>query len=205
MIRVVAEEVVAGETGVALATLRVQDPESRSPPRRAVAVAGDDRLRPLADNVATEPDPRPSGEFKPDTGRLGDGRGQTTGQARRLEDDEERLRPSGECSESTETVGDACRTVRPGQATTGQVEDEQIHRAAGQQRTTDGQPFVERLRGDDDEPLETDPAGDRLDRVEGPRQVQPGHDRTLGLSLRRESVDERGPPARPVAADRDTR
>ena len=70
---IVAEEVVAAEAGVALAALRVEDPEGRPPPRRAVAVAGDQRLRPLADDVASEPDPRPPGELEAEAGRLGDG------------------------------------------------------------------------------------------------------------------------------------
>ncbi len=70
---VVAEEVVAAEAGVALATLRVEDPEGRPPPRRAVAIACDQRLRPLADDVASEPDPRPPGELEAEAGRLGDG------------------------------------------------------------------------------------------------------------------------------------
>ena len=51
------EEVVATKAGVALSTLRVEDPEGRPLPGRAVAVAGDQRLRPLADDVAPEPDP----------------------------------------------------------------------------------------------------------------------------------------------------
>jgi len=200
----VAEEVVAGETGVALTTLRVEDPESRSPPRRAVAVAGDERFGPLADDVATEPDPRPSGELETDTGRLGDGRGQTTRETRWFEDDEERLRASSECRQTTEPVGDAGRAIRSGEATTGQIEDEQVDRSTGQQRATDGQTLIQCFRRDHDEPLEADPAGDRLDRVETAREVQPGHDRALRLGLRREPQDEGRPTARSIATDRDT-
>jgi hypothetical protein len=51
------EEVVATETGVAFATVGVEDPERRPLPRLAVAIAGDERLRPLPDDVASEPDP----------------------------------------------------------------------------------------------------------------------------------------------------
>ena len=53
----VGEEVVATEAGVALTAVGVEDPEARPLPRRAVAVAGDQRLRPLADDVASEVDP----------------------------------------------------------------------------------------------------------------------------------------------------
>ena len=95
--------------------------------------------------------------------------------------------------------------VRGGQPATGQVQDEQVDRAPGQQRATDGEALVEGLRGDDHEPLEPDAAGDGLDRVEAAREVEPGHDRALGLGLRREPQDERRPAARTVAADRDAR
>ena len=199
----VDEEVVAAETGVALTSFRVQDPEGRVPPRRAVAVAGDERLRPLADDVASEPDPRSAGELETEAGRLGDGGRQAAGQARWLEHDHERLRPSGEGRQTAEPVRDPGGLVRGGQPATGQVEDEQVHRAAGQQRARDGQALVEGLRGDDHEPFEPDAPGDRLDRVEAARQVQPGHDRAGRLGLRREPEDQRGPSARAVAADRD--
>jgi len=74
------EEVVTAEAGIAFATLRVEDPEGGPPPRRAVAVAGDERLGPLAHDVASEADPRPPGELQADPGRLGDGGGKTIGE-----------------------------------------------------------------------------------------------------------------------------
>ncbi len=120
------EEVVATEAGVAFAAVGVEDPERRPPPRRAVAVAGDERLRPLSDDVAPEPDPRPPGELEADPGRLGDGGGEAAGQARRFEDDEERLRPPGERGQPAEPVGDPRRSIRGGQPAAGQVEDEEI-------------------------------------------------------------------------------
>ena len=95
--------------------------------------------------------------------------------------------------------------IRGRQPATGQVEDEQVDRAPGQQRATDGEALVERLRGDDHQPFEPDTAGDRLDRVEAARQVEPGHDRAGVLCLGGEPVDERRPAARAVAADRDAR
>ena len=57
VVEVVAEEVVAPEAGVALTAFRVEDPEGRPLPRRAIPVAGDECVGPLADDVAPEPDP----------------------------------------------------------------------------------------------------------------------------------------------------
>jgi hypothetical protein len=200
----VEEEVVTGEAGIALAPLRVEDPEGRPPPRRAVAIAGDEHFRPLPDDVVSEPDPRAPGEFEAEPGRFGDGSGEASAEAGRFEHDEKRLRAPGECRDPAEPVRDPGRTVRGGRpAATGQVEHEQIDRAPGQQRTTDGETLVQGLRGDDDEPLQPDAAGDRLDRVEAAREVEPCHDRALGLRLRGEPQDERGPAAGTVTADRD--
>ena len=58
------EEIVPAEAGVTLTAFRVEDPERRPAPRRAVPVAGDQRLGSLADDVATEPDPRAAGELQ---------------------------------------------------------------------------------------------------------------------------------------------
>ena len=74
---------------------------------------------------------------------------------------------------------------RRGQATAGQVEDEQVDRATGEQAARDRQPLVEAGRRDDHEPLEPHAAGDRLDRVEAARQVEPGDDRALAPGPRR--------------------
>ena len=201
----VDEEVVAAETGVALATLRVEDPERRPPPRRTRMVAGDHHLRPLADDVPAEPDPRPPGELETEPGRLGDGRGQPARgplQAGGLQHDEEGLRPPGKGRQPAEPISDARHPRGPGQPAARQVQDQHVHRPAGQQRTGDGQPLVEVVRGDDHEPVEPDPPGDRLDRIEAPGQVQPGDDAALGLGLRGQPMDEGGPAARAISADR---
>ena len=197
------EEVVATEAGVAFAAVGVEDPERRPLPRRAVAIAGDERLGPLPDDVASEPDPRPPGELETDAGRLGDGGREATGQARRFEHDEERLGSPGEGRQPAQPIGDPGRAIRAGQPATGQVQHEQVHRPTGEQRATDGQPLVERLGRDDHEPFQPDATGDRLDRVEAAREVEPGDDRASDLGFGGEPEDERRPAARAVAADRD--
>ena len=188
--RVVDEEVWAAEAAVALPALGVEDPELRPSPRRTEAVAGDGHLGLLADDVATEPDPRPSRELETEPGRLGDGRGETRGQAGRLEGDEERLRATGEGRQAPEPVRDL-RGGRAGIRMRRQIDDEEVHRAAGEEGARDRQALVEGVRSEDDEPVQPDAAGDRLDRVERAGEVQPGDDRTVGLGLRGEAERER--------------
>jgi len=198
----VVEEVRAAEARVALAALGVEDPELRPPPRRAKPVAGDDHLGLLADDVASEPDPAASRELQPEAGGLRDGRGETGGQPGWLEGHEQRLRPAGEGREPAEPVGDL-RGGRAGVRTRWQVDDEQVHRPAGEQRPGDREALVERVRREDDEPVEPDTAGDGLDRVEGTGEVEPGDDRAIGLGLRGEAEGERRLAAAGVAAEGD--
>ena len=94
--------------------------------------------------------------------------------------------------------------IRRGEPAAGQVQEEQVHRATGQERAGDGQTLVQRRRGDDDEPLEIDAAGDGLHRIEGAGEVQPGHHRALGLGLGGDPEGEGRPAAGAVAADGDT-
>jgi hypothetical protein len=199
------EEVVPAEAGVTFTALRVEDPERRPAPRRAVAVAGHQRLGALADDVPSEPDPCAPSELQAEPGRAGHRARQVAGQTGRLEHHEERLRAPGQGRQPVEPIGQTGRTVRGRQAAGGQVQDEQIDRAPGQQRAADGQRFVERLGSDHHQPLEPDAAGDRLDRVEAPGEVDPGHDGTGRLGLRGQPVGKRGPAARAVTTKRDAR
>ena len=186
----VVEEVRAAEALIALAALGVEDPELRPPPRRTEPVAGDGHLRLLADDVASEPDPRPAGELEAQAGRFRDGGRESGGEAGRLEGDEQRLRPTGEGREAAQPIGDL-RGGRAGVRARREVDDEQVDRSAGEQRPGDREALVERVRRQDDEPVEADAAGDGLDRVEGAGEVQPGDDRAVGLGLRGEAEGER--------------
>ena len=198
------EKVVAAEAGVALTALCVEDPELRPPARRTMPVAGDGHLRPLADDVAPEPDPRPPGHLEPDAGRLGHGGRQTGGQTRWLEGDEERFRAASEGGEAAQPVGDTGggRTaVRSGR----QVDDEEIDGPTGEQGCGDRQALIDRVGGQDDEPVEPDAAGNRLDRIEGASQIEPGDDRPVDLGFGCETEGEGCLAGARVAAERDAR
>ncbi len=197
------EEVVPAETGVAFAAVRIQDPERRPPSRRAISIAFDPSLRALADDVAPEPDPRAPGEFEPQTGRRPDRGHERTADPGRLEDHEERLGTTGERRQPTQPGGDVGRAVRGRQPATGEIQEEQVHGPAGEQGAGDGQALIERGRGDDHEPLQTDAAGDRLDRIEGAGEIQPRDHGTRCLGLGDQPERDRGPAAGPVAADGD--
>ena len=81
----IGEEVDSTEAGVALTALRVEDPERHPAPRRAVPIAGDQRLGSLADDVPPETDPRAPGELQAKPGRSGHGARQVAAEAGWLE------------------------------------------------------------------------------------------------------------------------
>jgi len=199
----VHQQGVPGKTRVPLAALGVEDPERRPAPGRPVAVVGHERFGPLPDDVASEPDPGPARQLEPDAGRFGDGRREATAQSGRIEDQQQRLGTPRERREPMQPVADPRRLVGPCQPATRQVEDEQVDRAAGEQAPRDRQALVETGRRDDDEPFEVDATGDRFDRVETARQVEPGDDRSLGLRLGDDPQAQRRPPARALSPDRD--
>ena len=198
------KEPVAAEAGVALAAVRVQDPEGRAATRWAGPAAGDHHLRSLADHVPAQPDPRPTGQLEPDAGRLADRTGEPARarHVRRLEHDEADPGPSGQRRQPAESIGESAPEdrVRAFPIACRQVDDQQVDGATGEQRAGDRQTLVRVGRGQDDEPLRLDPPGDDLDGVERGGEVQPGDDRAGGLRRRGESQRERGPPARQVAA-----
>jgi hypothetical protein len=180
--RVVAEEIRVAETAVPLATLGVEDPELRPSPRRPVPAPGDERLGPLADDIATEPDPAPPLELEAETRGFGHGGRQGRRQARWLEGDEERLRAAGETGQTAQPLGDLGRR-RAGVRARWQVEDKDVDRAAGEEHPGDRQALVEGLGGEDDQPVEANTAGRGLDRIEGPGEIEPGNDRAVRLGL----------------------
>jgi hypothetical protein len=163
---VVDQQGLPGETRVPLAALGVQDPERRPTPGWPVAVVRHERLGPLPDDVAPEPDPRPAGELEPDAGRLRDRRREAAGEPGGVEDQQQRLGSACERGQSMQSIGDPCRLVGPCHSTTGQVEDEQVDGSAGEQAPRDRQALVQAGRRDDHQPVEVDAAGDGFDRIE---------------------------------------
>ncbi len=223
--RIRPEERIPAQAGVPIAAVGVEDPELRPSPRRPEPVPGDDHLRPLADDIPSEPDPRLADELEPETGRLAEHLAEARREVGRLEDDEHRPGPAGERGESLEPLGDrwcptAGRATRTwaGTGTTGrrtsgtggrrpvrQVEEQEVDRPPLDERPRHRQAVVDRVGREDDEPIEAHPARDRLDRIEAPGKIEPGDDRTARLGLGREAEGERRLAARKIAPNGDAR
>ena len=190
------------EAGVPLTTFRVQDPELRRPCGEPVPAATDRHGRPLPDDVPPEADPRSASELQAESRGLRHGAGKPCVQARRLQDEEQRLGPTRERSQPAEPLRDAGRPGRnggvpprregPRDAAGREVHDEEIHGPAGQERARDGEALVQVRRRDDHQPIRRDAPGAGLHRIEAPGEVQPGHDQPGRLGLCRDPQRERG-------------
>ena len=206
-----AEQARRRKTGIPIATLGIDDAQVRPAPGRPEVVAVHDDLGLLADDVAPETEPGPTGQVEPQPDRFGERAGHALRQARRLEDDEERAGPTRERGQPMEAVGDPRRptTIRraPGPTLGAQVgrqiDEQQVHRPSLEERTGHGQALVQRGRGQHHQPFGLQAARHRLDRVERAREVQPRDDRAAGLGFRREPEGDGGLAAGVIAPQRD--
>jgi hypothetical protein len=197
--RLRVQEVLATEAGVTLAAVRIEDSERRPPAGWAGPVAGDDHLRSLADDVPSEANPRSTGQLEADSRGLADGSGDGLDEPWRLQDHEADPGPPGEGRQPAEAVGDARGTFEARR----EVDDEEVHGPAREQRAGDREALVGVAGREDHEPLRPDAASDGLHRIERRREVHPGHDRARGLGLGDESQGERRPAAREVTSERE--
>ena len=182
-------------------------------------VPGDHHLRPLADDVAAEADPRPTGKFKLHARGLaerlhdGDAAGPAAPARRAGSPPDARARPADAAAPRTRAAATAGPTWSAGarqrdsggrtRSDDGQIDEKDVHRPTLEQRAGDAQPFIRGLRREDHEPLQPHAAGDRLNRVERAGEVQVRDDRPAGLGLRDEAQRERGLAAGRIAVHRD--
>ena len=198
------QQALPAEAGVTHAAVRVQDLEIRPAARRPVPVAGDRDLAPASDDVPAEPDPALRAELQPEPARLLDRGRERATERHRLQQHEQRARPSGERGEPAEPVPHP--RPRDGRvASVGQVDDQQVHGPCRHQRACHRERLIEVRGHEHDEPFGPHATAHRLDGIEGSGEVQPRDDRARGLRLRGEPQGERRLARARVAAQRDRR
>jgi len=167
----------SADAGAAFAVIEVADLQLDLTTGWAEAVLGHGHGRALADDVTAEPEPADALQLQAHTGRLDQGTVERCGEIDRLEDEELDADAAGVGRQPAQErfVGD--RQARR------QVQDEQIHRAARDERTGKTQPLPRLSRSKHDEPAQVHATSRRLERVEGPAAVQPGHDAAGCLRL----------------------
>jgi hypothetical protein len=197
--RALSQKLGPGQAGIAQAALRVQDPQLRGPTRRPEPVPRHEDLRPLADHVTPQPDPRPPAQLQSQRGDLGEGTGQGGGKARRLQDDQLNACSPGQRSQPAESL---CQSGRDSSSIQGpglQVQQQQVHGSILEEHRRHRQRFLERARRQDDQPVQLDAPSHGLDRIQASGQVQvcrdPSGSLGLGHGLEREGRLAAGPVA----------
>jgi hypothetical protein len=196
--RGLGQEQLQAETRIPIPAVGIEDPERRPAAGRAGPAAGDDDIGGLPDHVPAEADPRSAGELEADPRPRPDRGGHRAREPGRLEDEQGDPGPPGEGGEPAEPIGEPGRAIRADR----QVQDEEVHGAAGQERPRDRKALLAVGRGEHHEPVRLDTTSHRLDRIEGPGEIQPGHDRAARLGLGGEPEGERRPPAREISPER---
>lgn len=177
-------------------------------------VPGDHHLRALADDIATQADPRPASQLQPEPHRFADRARDALRQTRRFQHDQQAAGSPCKRREPVQPIGDAGGASATVHAlwsdvvlaeTCWQIDEQQVHGTALEEGTCDAQPLVQRVRRQDDEPLQANTARDGLHGIERAREIQVRHDRAAGLGFCRESEGEGGLAARRVTVHGDRR
>ncbi len=167
-----------------------------------MVIASDPDLRPLADDLAPQPDPAPAPELQADANPVEDAM-EAARQVRRLEHHEERPGPSSDGEEPLEPLG-GWRPAGRDSPAVARIEHEDIDRPGLEERPGHLHALRRVTRDEHHEPFEPDPPGDCLDRVQAARAVHPGGERPGGLGGGDGPEGKRGCPGRARAGDGDT-
>lgn len=176
------EQPVTRQAGIPVAALCVQDPELGMPAGRTVPTPGHRHRAALPDHVPAEADPAGARQLEPESARL----------VKRIPE----ARPDrGRLHHQQQRAGPTCQRRQPARAITHahagerwiptlrEVHHQHVHGSGGEERGRQGQGLLEVHRGKHHEPLQENTTTDRLDRVKGPGEIQPGDDRARPLRL----------------------
>jgi hypothetical protein len=197
-----SQKLASRQASIAQPTFRIQDLQLGRAAGRPKSVACDADLRPLADHVPAKPNPRPTTQLQPQRRDLNQDARQGRGKVRWLQHQELNTGSTRKRSQSVESLGQDGRR-KPGSAQwpIRQVQQQQIDGSILQQHCRHSQRFLERDRREDDEPLELDPASNRLYRVKASGKIQIRHDPAGRLGLSHGLKRQRRLAAGPFAVD----
>lgn len=186
----------ARHAGCPLAIVEVADLQLGLPARRSVAVLGHGHRGALPDDVPPETDPAGPPEFETQAGRFGEGAVERGRQGGRLQYEQLHADAPGMGGEAAQQ-----RFMGRGQARR-QVQDQQVHRPARDERAGEAQSLLRVGRAEHHEPAQVHAARRRLQRIEGAAEIQPGDDAAGRLGRGHAAQRERRLARRGVATER---
>jgi hypothetical protein len=199
-----AQQIGPGQAGIPQPALRVEDPQFRRPPRRPEAIPRDTHLYPLAHHFSSEPDPRPAAQLQSQRRDLRQGAGQLVRQAGGLEHEQLDAGLSDQRRQPVQPLPQ-CRRRRAGparrEASRRQVQQQHVHRPVLEEQRRHRQRLLDRIRGQDDQPVQPHSPGRGLDWIQAAAQIQISRYAARGLGPGDGQQSQRGLAAAGAAVD----
>ena len=197
--RNLSQQLAPRQAGIAQPALCVQDSQLRRTARRPKPIPRHADLSPLPHHVPAQPNPGSPAQLQPQRRNLGESAGQGGGKAGWLQNEQLDARSTGQGSQSAETLGQV-RRRNPGAHEPGrQIQQQQVHRSILEKHGRHRQRLLERIRRQDDEPLELNAPGNGLHRIQASGQIQIRRDPAGSLGPGHGLQRERRLPAGPIA------
>jgi len=199
--RALSQKLAPRQAGIAQPAIRVQDSHLRRSPGWREPIPGHADLDPLPHHVSPQSNPRSAAQLQPQRSDLAEGTGQSGGKARRLQDEHLDAGSTSQGSQSAESLRHGrCRYPGSLQGPRRQVQQQHVHRSVLEEHRRHRQRLLQRIRRQDDEPVQLDAPSHGLDRIQASGQIQIGRDPSRGLDLGHRLQRERRHPAGPLAA-----
>ena len=156
----------------------------------------------MPDHISPQSNPRSTAHLQPQRGDLAESTRQGGRKARRLQNEQLHAGSTSHRSQPAESIRQfRCRNPgslhRPGL----EIQQQQVDGSILEEHRRHGQCLFQRIRRQNDQPVELDAPSHSLDRIQAPGQVQVRHDPAGGLGLRYRLQRERRLAAGSITAE----
>jgi hypothetical protein len=190
------------QAGIAQPALRVENSQFRRPARRPEPIPCHANLGSLPYHVSPQPNPRSTAQLQPQCGDLAESTRQGGRKTRRLQDEQLHARSTSHRSQPAKSIRqfrcwNPCSIHRPGL----EVQQQQVDGSILEEHRRHGQRLFQRIRRQNDQPVELDAPSHSFDRIQTAGQVQVRHDPAGGLGLSHRLQCERRLATGPIAME----
>ena len=181
--RNLSQKLAPRQAAIAQPALRVQDLQLRRTARRPKPIPRHTDFGSLTNHVPAQPNPPSTAQLQPQRRDLSESARQGGGHARWLQNEHLDAGSTGQGSQSTETLRKIRRRNPSPQRPGRQVQQQQVHRSILEKHGRHRQRLLERVRRQDDQPLELNASSHGLHRIQASGQIQIRRDPAGGLGL----------------------
>jgi hypothetical protein len=183
-LRGLSQKLAPRQAGIAQPALRVEDSQFRRPTRRPEPIPCHANFGSLPYHVSPQPNPRSMTQFQPQCGDLAESTRQGGRKARRLQNEQLHAGSTSHRSQPAESIRQfRCRNPCPLHGPGLEVQQQQVDGSILEEHRRHGQRLFQRIRRQNDQPVELDAPSHSFDRVQTAGQVQVRHDPAGGLGL----------------------